>query len=86
MASYSIVFAKTVRKDFKAIPKADAVRLLDAIHSLAKEPRPSGAKKLTGEELYRVRVGNYRVLYEIQDAKLIVMVVKVRHRKDIYRK
>jgi mRNA interferase RelE/StbE len=56
-----------------------------AIASLANDPRPSGCKKLKGEDAYRIRVGDYRVIYEIEDDKIIVIVVSVGHRKDIYK-
>lgn len=86
MASYSIEFAANVRKDFRKIPGADAERLLERIRDLAANPRPAGAKKLTGEELWRIRVGAYRVIYEIETGRLVVFVVRVSHRKDVYRR
>jgi mRNA interferase RelE/StbE len=65
----------------------DQVRIAAKIDSLAHDPRPRGVEKLSGEEnLYRVRVGNYRIIYQLQDAQLIVLVVKVGHRRDVYRK
>jgi mRNA interferase RelE/StbE len=86
MASYKIEVAKKVQKSFQSIPKKDALRILEAIQDLAENPRPQNAKKLTGEELYRLRVGLYRVIYEIIDHTLVITVVKVGHRKDIYKK
>ncbi|WP_269527169.1 type II toxin-antitoxin system RelE family toxin [Coraliomargarita parva] len=86
MAPYKLEFAPSVRKDLKKIHKKEVLRILAAVEDLAKDPRPIGSKKLTNEELYRIRVGNYRVLYEIHDKRLIVHVVKVGHRRDIYRK
>ena len=86
MASYKVGFSKRVRKDFRKIVKADANRILGAIGKLADDPRPAGAKKLKGEELYRLRVGVYRVVYEIFDDHLVVTVVRVAHRKGVYRK
>jgi mRNA interferase RelE/StbE len=86
MASYKIEVAKKVRKNFQNIPKNDALRILQAIEHLAEDPRPAGAKKLKGEELYRIRIGVYRVIYEILEDTLIITVVKVGHRKDIYKK
>ena len=85
MAVYEVYFKASVEKDFRDIPKKDLKRILQRIKSLATEPRPAGCEKLTGQERYRLRQGLYRVVYSIQDEKLTVWVVKVGHRKDIYR-
>ena len=85
MAAYKIFFKRSVEKDFKTIPKKDLNRILDRIEKLAKDPRPSGSEKLTGQERYRVRQGLYRIVYSIQDNELTIWVVKVGHRKDVYR-
>ena len=85
MASYSIIVRKSVYKDIKGIPKDDVRRILACIAALADDPRPPGSKKLSGQERYRLRQGDYRILYEIEDDKLIICVVKVRHRRDVYR-
>ena len=85
MAKYEIVLRKSVRKDLEPIPKRDVRRILDDIADLAKNPRPPQSRKLSGSEKYRLRCGVYRVLYEIQDAILIVCIVKVGHRREVYR-
>ncbi|MGJ8640403.1 MAG: type II toxin-antitoxin system RelE family toxin [Opitutaceae bacterium] len=85
MASYKIEFSKRVRKDFKKIPTHDAKRILNAIQLLASDPLPQNSKKLKGEELFRIRIGNYRVIYSIEDSKMIIFVIKLGHRKDIYK-
>ena len=85
MESYRVEFSVNVRKDFRKVPRADARRILAKIQKLAATPRPPGAKKLKGEELFRIRIGAYRVVYEIEDDRLIVFVVRVKHRKDAYR-
>jgi mRNA interferase RelE/StbE len=85
MANYNILIRKSVYKDFDRIPKKDVKRIIKAIGKLAEDPRPPQSKKLSGEDKYRLRCGLYRVIYEIQDDKLIVYVVKARHRKDVYR-
>ena len=85
MAAYKIFFKKSVQKDFNAIPKKDLKKILDRIEALAEDPRPPGCEKLTGQQRYRLRQGRYRILYSIQDDELTVWVVKVGHRKDIYR-
>jgi mRNA interferase RelE/StbE len=84
MAKYSIVFRKSVTKDLKAIPKKDQVRILQRIAQLAEDPRPPACKRLSGQQRYRIRQGIYRVLYEIEDKQLIVTVVKVGNRRDVY--
>jgi len=85
MAAYSLVFKASVQKDFEGIPKKDLRKILSRIKSLAGEPRPHGCEKLTGQNRYRVRQGRYRIVYAVQDEERIVTVVKVGHRKDIYR-
>ncbi len=85
MARYSIFFRKSVAKDHRSIPKKDVQRILNAIQSLADNPRPPQSAKLSGEEKYRLRSGVYRVLYQIHDDRLVVYVVRVRHRREAYR-
>jgi len=85
MAAYNIFFKKSVLKDFESITKKDLKRILNRIESLAKDPRPPGCEKLTGQERYRLRQGRYRIVYSIQDDDLSVWVVKVGHRKNVYR-
>jgi mRNA interferase RelE/StbE len=85
MANYKLFFKKSVAKDFRGLPKKDVRNILNKIESLAEDPRQSGCKKLSIGELYRVRHGNYRIVYEIVDDKLIVHVIKVAHRSVAYR-
>jgi len=85
MAGYRVFFKSSVEKDFSAHPKKDVKRILDRIKTLENNPRPKGCEKLTGQEKYRLRQGRYRIVYSIQDEELTVWVVKVGHRKDIYR-
>jgi mRNA interferase RelE/StbE len=85
MASYKIVFKKSVAKDLKSIPKKDVKRIISAIQKLADNPRPPQSKKLSGQERFRIRQGNYRILYTIEDNRLIVCVVKVGNRRDVYK-
>ena len=85
MAAYKLFFKKSVQKDLNTIPKEDVRRIFKRIEGLAEDPRPAGCEKLTGQERYRLRQGRYRILYSIQDDELTVWVVKVGHRKDIYR-
>ncbi|MDD5679446.1 MAG: type II toxin-antitoxin system RelE/ParE family toxin [Kiritimatiellae bacterium] len=85
MARYELRFRKSVSKDLDPIPKRDVQRIIEAVRALAEDPRPPQSRKLSGAEKYRLRCGVYRVLYEIQDDVLVVCIVKVGHRKDVYR-
>jgi mRNA interferase RelE/StbE len=85
MASYELAFKKSVVKDLRVLPKQDVKRIMQRIRSLADDPRPEGYEKLSSQERYRVRQGIYRIIYEIDDNRLIVLVVKVGHRRDVYR-
>jgi mRNA interferase RelE/StbE len=80
MAVYRLFFKKSVHDDLKVLPKN-----LGRIKQLAEDPRPPGCEKLAGLERYRLRQGKYRILYSIQDDELTVWVVKIGHRRDIYR-
>jgi mRNA interferase RelE/StbE len=85
MVEYEIFFRESVWKELKKIHKADLKKILSRIEHFRNDPRPTGCEKLTGFELYRIRQGNYRIVYSIQDNELTVWVVKVAHRKDVYR-
>jgi len=85
MDVYSIFFKDSVRKDLDSIPKNDLQRIIERIGNLAENPRPIGCEKLSGQEKYRLRQGNYRIIYSIQDTQLTVWVVKVGHRREVYR-
>ena len=82
MEFYKVIFTKSVKKDFRKIPKLEVSKILNEIEELAKNPRSSKTKKLKGEKLYRLRVGNYRVIYDIQDNLMLIFVVKLGHRSD----
>lgn len=84
MAKYEIVFKRSVYKDLKPVPKVDITRILKRIDAIAENPRGPGCEKLSGQERYRIRQGVYRIVYEIQDDRLIVTVVKVGHRGSVY--
>ena len=85
MGEYKVYFKKSVEKELTTIPKKDLKNILQRIAMLAQNPRPAGHEKLTGQERYRVRQGRYRIVYSIQDEVLTVWIVKVGHRKDVYR-
>ncbi|MBI5237868.1 MAG: type II toxin-antitoxin system RelE/ParE family toxin [Deltaproteobacteria bacterium] len=85
MARYRILIKPAAVKEIEAIPlKKDRQRIIERISKLAENPRPFGCEKLSGQEKYRVRQGRYRILYSIADQDLVVQVVKVGHRKDVY--
>jgi mRNA interferase RelE/StbE len=86
MDSYSIVFARSARKELESLPDRFIEKILPKIENLSIAPRPSGCRKLSGEKnLWRIRVGDYRVVYSVNDRERLVDIVAVRHRKDAYR-
>ncbi len=85
MANYSLAFKKSVAKDLRNIPNKDVKRILKCIELLREDPRADGCIKLSGQERYRVRQGVYRIVYEIQDSELIIIVIKVAHRSVVYK-
>ena len=86
MAKYKIELKKSAVKELNTIPTVDLEKIIIRIQNLADNPRPDGCKKLSKDEKYRIRIGNYRVLYLIEDNKLIIFIVKIGHRKDVYSK
>ncbi|WP_027331203.1 type II toxin-antitoxin system RelE family toxin [Marinimicrobium agarilyticum] len=86
MANYKLVFRKSVSKDLWPIPNNDVVRILQCIEELQDNPRPTGSEKLSGQERYRLPQGVYRIIYEVKEELLVVTVVKVGHRKHVYKR
>ncbi len=84
MANYDIVFRRSALKDLRRFPGRDVALIMRAIEGLRVEPRPPQAQKLTDQERWRLRKGRYRILYEITDVQLIIIVVKIAHRKEAY--
>ena len=85
MESYRLEVKRSASREIADLPKTDCVRIVARIQSLASDPRPHGSEKLSGAEKYRIRQGDYRILYEIDDASRLVTVVKVGNRRDVYR-
>jgi len=85
MARYELRFKPSVAKDLRDIPPADVRRILARIETLRDDPRPPTSEKLSAQERYRLRQGHYRILYTVSDAEVVVEVVKVGHRRDVYR-
>ena len=84
--SYSLVIKKSAARELRAIPKKDLVRVVGRVQGLAHNPRPTGSEKLSGQEWYRIRQGDYRIVYAIDDEARIVEIVKIGHRREVYRK
>ena len=86
MTSYAITFARSARKELEALNRPLIARILKRIEALAEDPRPPGCRKLVGQaNLWRVRIGDYRVIYEIDDGKKLVDINAIRHRSEAYR-
>lgn len=85
MAKYKITFKKSVAKDLRSVPRRDVKRILKRIDALAENPRGEGCIKLSGLDRYRIRLGLYRVVYEIIDDRLVITVVRVDYRSSVYK-
>jgi mRNA interferase RelE/StbE len=85
MESYRIGFRTSAEKELRKLPAADLARLIERISALAGNPRPQGSQKLSAEEKYRIRQGDYRIAYSVDDREKAVLIVKIGHRKEIYR-
>ena len=83
---YKIEIHRKALKELKRTDRQDRVRILEAIDRLAEDPRPSGSKKLSDSDDWRIRVGMYRVVYRISEQRLMVLVVRIGHRRDVYRR
>ncbi|MGH7231467.1 MAG: type II toxin-antitoxin system RelE family toxin [Nitrospiraceae bacterium] len=86
MDFYSLVIKKSAERELRAIPKPDLKRLTERIQRLMRNPRPAGTEKLSGQERHRIRQGDYRIIYLINDEQRIVEIVKIGHRREVYRK
>ena len=86
MASYSLEIKRSAATELARVPPTDRRRIVARISALADDPRPPGAEKLSDQERYRIRQGDYRILYEIEDQVLRVIVVKIGHRREVYRR
>ena len=85
MARYELRFKLSVAKDLRGIPRTEARRVLARIESLRDDPRPPGCEKLSAQERYRLRQGNCRILYSVSDADVAIEIVRVAHRREVYR-
>jgi len=85
VAAYNVLIKKSAAKELEAVPKKNREKLVAKIRNLANDPRPPGSEKLAGDDKYRIRQGVYRVLYEVDDTTVMVTVVRVAHRREVYR-
>lgn len=83
--TYAVDYTPAARRTLRKLPASVQKIIHLAVEGLGAEPRPSGSRKLTGSEFWRLRVGDYRVVYAIEDGRLVVLVVKVAHRREVYR-
>lgn len=84
MASYKLFIKPSAAKEIEVLPKQDRQKVVAKIDGLASNPRPVGCEKLSGQEQYRIRQGRYRILYTINDKEIVIVVVRVAHRKEAY--
>ena len=85
MASYKIAFKPLVMKDLRGIPRHDVERILKFIEGLSENPLPQNARSLMGRDAFRLRVGRYRVIYAIDSEEVVILIIKIGHRGDLYR-
>ena len=85
MGKYRLFIKPSAVKELNKLPKKDLQKIVKRIQNLASDPRPTGCEKLTIDEKYRIRQGSYRIVYSIEDRQLIVWIIKIGHRKDVYR-
>ena len=84
-AGYQVIIRPSAEPDFRSLPKADQERVARRIQLLTDNPRPPGCKKLGDPNIFRIRQGDYRVIYQIDDAQRIVQIIRVGHRREVYR-
>jgi len=86
MASYQVNWRRSTKKDLRRISPLEVAKIVETVQTLSVEPRPLGCKKMVGSECaYRLRVGDYRIIYEVYDDTIIIEVIKIGHRRDVYR-
>jgi mRNA interferase RelE/StbE len=86
MRSYEVEISRTAERQLRQLPAQDQLRVARAMVALGRGPSPRGVRKLTGyDDVYRLRVGRYRVLYSVEERRLVIIILKIGHRKDVYR-
>ena len=86
MTNYEVEFVKSAQKELSKLPHQTGLRIAKAIHKLSTEPRKGNVRPMVGTKSWRLRVGDYRVVYDILDRRLVILVIRIRHRKEAYRK
>ena len=85
MAKYNLTIKKSAAKELQDIPKKELLKIIKRIQSLAENPRPAGSQKLSSRQQYRIRQGDYRIVYSIDDGEFVVDIAKIGHRREVYR-
>jgi mRNA interferase RelE/StbE len=85
VANYKILIKPSAVKELNKIPKKDLLRIITKVEALSENPRPPGCEKLAAQNSYRIRQGSYRIIYIIEEDNLIIIVIKIAHRRDVYR-
>ena len=85
MGSYKILIKRSAEKEFLAVPKGDRRRILTRIRKLSSDPRPSGCERIRGDTAYRIRQGDWRIVYTVSDVERVVTIFKIGHRREVYR-
>lgn len=85
MSNYEVEFTKSAQKELKKLPPQISFHIAVAVNKLAKDPRKGKVRPMVGVKSWRLKVGDYRVVYDIHDKKLVILIIRVRHRKDAYR-
>ncbi|MGD1045730.1 MAG: type II toxin-antitoxin system RelE/ParE family toxin [Bacteroidota bacterium] len=83
--AYKVLVKPSAQKDLDALPETEVIKILSKISNLGSEPRPVGVQKLHDQEGYRIRSGNYRILFEVNDTSKMLLIYRVKHRKEVYR-
>jgi len=85
VAKYNLTIKKSAAKELQDIPKKELLKIIKRIQSLAENPRPAGSQKLSSRQQYRIRQGDYRIVYSIDDGEFVVDIAKIGHRREVYR-
>ena len=85
MKTYAVEFTNSARKELSKFPRNTGLRIARAINNLAADPRKGAVRPMVGTKSWRLRVGDYRVIYDIVDGTLVILIIRIRHRKDVYR-
>ncbi len=85
MSNYAVEFTKSAQKELNKLPSQISLRIVKAVDKLSLEPRKGNVRPMIGSKSWRLRVGDYRIIYDIYDSKLIVLIIRIRHRKNVYK-